>query len=315
MDKRRVVRIADDGSKKTYESVLEAVNDVNGRRANLRRAIRNGSKHRGYYWMDAKHIKKIPNVLLLDIETAPMVLYAWSLFKPVFSHENIAHDWFILSWAAKWLHHSNVMGDVVTPEEAVERDDKRICESLFKMLDQADIIIAHNGKRFDLRKIQSRFLIHGIKRPSPYQVIDTLMESRKNFAHSSHRLDYLGKMLVQDEKHSTDFKLWIKCCGGDKESLAYMDKYCRKDVLLLEEVYMEIRGWIKSHPNLSMYVEADVPVCPTCLSEDLQENGEYVTMASAFTAFRCNNCGSYGRLRKSNLTPKERERTILSVAR
>ena len=261
------------------------------------------------------HIKTLPKVLLLDIETAPILLYSWGLFKPHLTHDNIVRDWFMLSWAAKWLHRPDVFSDVVTTSEAMLGNDKRICESVFKLMEEAEVIIAHNGKRFDIRKIQARFLIHGIPRPSPFQVIDTLLESRKNFAHSSHRLDYLGQILVRREKLETDYKLWKKCLQGCQESLNYMDEYCRNDIFLLEDVYMEIRGWIKSHPNMNLYVETDVPVCPTCASDKLDYCGEYVTMAGAFRSFRCGTCGSIGRERKSSLTPKDRDRLRLSVAR
>ena len=261
------------------------------------------------------HITKLPNVLVLDIETAPMTVYSWTLFKPKLSHDNIVEDWCILSWAAKWLHRPETISDVVTPKEAVNRDDKRICKSVFQLMEQADVIIAHNGKRFDIRKIQARFLIHGISQPSPYQVIDTLIESRKSFAHSSHRLDYLGQILVRKEKLDTDYSLWKRCLQGDDQALAYMDEYCRHDILLLEEVYMQIRGWIKSHPNMALYVETDVPICPTCASDKIEYCGEYVTMAGAFNSFRCENCGSIGRMRKSNLGIKDREKLRISTAR
>lgn len=264
---------------------------------------------------ESQHVKRLPDVLLLDIETAPIIVSSWTLYKPMLSHENIIEDWFIISWAAKWLYGSEIYNDVVTPKESVNRDDKRICLSIFKLMEKADIIIGHNAIKFDIRKINSRFLINGIDKPSPYQVIDTLLHSRTNFAHSSHRLDYLGRLLVNKEKIKTDHDLWLKCKKGDQESLDYMDKYCQQDVLLLEEVYIEIRGWIKSHPNLALYSEVDQPVCPNCLSERLEFCGEYVTPASVFDSLRCSNCGAISRMRKSKLTPTDKDRLRISVAR
>lgn len=261
------------------------------------------------------HVKRLPDVLLLDIETAPMIVSSWTLFKPRLSYENILEDWFIISWAAKWLNGSEMYNDVVTPRESVNLDDKRICQSIFGLMEKADIIIAHNAIKFDIRKINSRFLFHGISKPSPYQVIDTLQHSRSNFAHSSHRLDYLGRLLVNKEKLSTDYGLWLKCKAGDPEALKKMDKYCQQDVLLLEEVYMEIRGWIKSHPNLALYSEVEEPVCPNCLSNKLYFCGEYVTPANVFDSLRCSNCGAISRMRKSKLTPTDRDRLRISTVR
>lgn len=312
---KAVVSVDDTGNRITYPSIHDAAKKIDGEPTHICRAIRKNIYHKGLRWRYVDNGKKIPAVLLLDIETCPMLLYAWTLFKPRVSYENIVQDWCILSWAAKWLHRPEVFSDVISPKEVATRNDKRICESLFKMMEQAEIIIAHNGKRFDIRKINSRFLIHSIRQPSPYQVIDTLTESRRNFAHSSHRLDYIGQIICRKEKLYTDFKLWVKCVNGDQEALNYMDTYCRQDILLLEDVYMQMRGWIKSHPNLNLYGETTEPHCHICLSEDITNCGEYFTSASVFDSVRCNKCGAIGRMRKSKLTPRQRERLILPTPR
>ena len=260
--------------------------------------------------------KKIPKVLLLDIETAPMKVLSWTLFKPYLSHDNIIKPGFILSWAAKWLFSAEMMSDIVTPKEAVRGDDKRICESIWQLMDDADVILAHNAKNFDIKWLNAEFFIHKMKPPMPYQVIDTLYESRKYFRLPAHRLDYLGKIVARKEKLETSFDLWIKCMAGEKESLDYMLKYNKEDVVLLEEVYVEQRGWIKSHPNLSLYIDADKPVCPNCGSSDLLwEDKYYVTMVSKFAAFRCKNCGAISRCRTTALSKEQRKNLLVSTAR
>ena len=48
--------------------------------------------------------KRFPKVLLLDIETSPLEVYAWEIGSRVsLGHYQIKHEWFILSWAGKWL--------------------------------------------------------------------------------------------------------------------------------------------------------------------------------------------------------------------
>lgn len=260
--------------------------------------------------------KTIPRVLLLDIETAPMKVFSWTLWKPYLSHDNIIAPGFILSWAAKWLFSAEMMSDIVTPKEAVKGDDKRICESIWKLMDDANIIIAHNAKKFDIPWLNAEFFLHGMNPPMPYQVIDTLLESRKHFRLPSHRLDYLGKITVRKEKLATDFGLWIKCMAGDKESLDYMLKYNKEDVLLLESVYVEQRAWVNSHPNMSLYFDADGPVCPNCGSVNLLwENKYYVTMVSKFAAYRCKDCGAICRCRTTALSKKQRKNLLVSTAR
>jgi transposase-like protein len=262
-----------------------------------------------------EHVKKIPNVLVLDVEITPMEVYVWGLYKQRISHKSVIADWSLLSWAGKLLFHNEVYSDCLTPKEAVRRDDKRICESLFKLVNEADVIIAHNGIKYDIRAINARFILNGIAKPKPYQIIDTLMASRRMFKFSSHTLDYIGKLTLNKQKLETEYELWLRCLKGDQESLDYMMKYNIEDVLLLEEVYNEIRAWIPSHPNLSLYAETDKECCPVCLSTEYEQNGHYTTQAGEFDSYTCSSCGSMFRKRNSNLKMIQRKKTFIPNAR
>jgi hypothetical protein len=120
-------------------------------------------------------------VLLLDIETAPIRAFVWGLWKENVGINQIANEWFMLTWSAKWLFEDTILSDRLTGKEAVKEDDKRIIKSLWKALDEADIVIAHNGDQFDIPKSNTRFLIHGMNPPSSYQTIDTLKTLQKEF--------------------------------------------------------------------------------------------------------------------------------------
>jgi len=256
----------------------------------------------------------LPKVLLFDIETLPTWTRVWHLGKQRLHHKQIIKDWCVLSWAAKWLMSDEYLSDLLTPKEALIHDDERVCKSIWKLIDEADIIIAHNGKRFDVRKLNSRFMIHGMVPPSPYQVVDTLLHSQQLAAHSSHRLDWLGQLIRNEGKLDTDYELWIKCDEGDQESLNYMLKYNKEDVGLLEEIYLWIRPWMKSHPNIGLYMDLKEPVCSNCGSNNLHSLGYYYTSAGKYEAVRC-ECGAIGRQRSSVLSVKESKNLIRSIAR
>ena len=81
-----------------------------------------------------------------------------------------------MSWSAKWLYDDKILSDVLTPKEAKERNDKRIIKSVWKLLNEADIVIAHNGDKFDLKKLKARFLSNGFVPPMPYKTVDTLKD-------------------------------------------------------------------------------------------------------------------------------------------
>lgn len=254
---------------------------------------------------------KMPKILLFDIETLPMHVTSWTLFKPMLNHNNILKDWCIVSWAGKWLFDADVFGDVLTSKEAVKRDDKRICTSLHEIFNKADVIIAHNLKKFDRKKTNTRFKLNGLNPPSSYHLIDTLEVARKEFAMSSNRLDYLGQIMCNDEKIGTNWALWQRCDAGEEAALEEMMKYNLQDVTLLEEVYLELRPWIKSHPNLSLFNDVEVEQCTVCLNTELDWGHDYYTMAGRFAGYRCPKCNNFGRSRYGNIT-KEKRRAVLS---
>ena len=89
-------------------------------------------------------VPKKAKILLLDIETAPMEVYVWGLYKQRIPHTNIIKEWNIICFSAKWLNDSKYIGDCQTPHEAKRRYDKRILQKVWALLDEADIVVGHN---------------------------------------------------------------------------------------------------------------------------------------------------------------------------
>ncbi len=248
-------------------------------------------------------------ILLLDIETAPMEVYAWSLSgNDYIAPHKIIKDWFVLSWSAKFLFSNQIFSDSVTPQEAIARDDSRMVMGIYQLLNDCQIVITHNGNKFDLPKINSRLLVHGFPPPTHYQTIDTLSVARKYFNFSSNKLDYLNKILGLNLKDDMGFDDWVACVHGDKEALSKMEKYNRKDVLNLEDLYVVLRPWIQNHPNIGIYIDTDTHTCRNCGSSDLDWGGTYETNIAQYRAFRC-SCGAIGR-DKINLLSKEKKQVL-----
>ena len=244
---------------------------------------------------------KLPKILIFDIETAPMKAYVWRVWKENISIDQTISDWFVICWSAKWLYSADMMSGCVTPEEAVSEDDSRIVKDLWKLFDEADMVVAHNGRKFDVPKMNSRFLVNGLNPPKPYYIIDTLQVAQKQFGFASNKLDALAVYFGYPRKLDTDFTLWSKCLEGDKESLDYMLEYNKQDVVLLEEVYLKLRPWIKNHPNVGNYLNMETNVCSTCGSDNVSliEDKWYYTSVNKYHLYRCNCCGAISRGRKS----------------
>lgn len=263
--------------------------------------------------------EELPLVLLLDIETSPLRVFTWGIHKQWLTHTNIISDWFVISWSAKWLFKNGTMSDVLTPDEAVKGDDERIIKTIWSLMDDADIVIAHNGDRFDIKRLNTRFIMHGMQPPAPYQTIDTLKVLRRDktgFSFASNRLDFIGQLVRNKGKLETGgFDLWKRCLNGEADALAYMEKYNREDVALLEEVYLWLRPWIKGHPNIGLYMNTTDPVCTHCGSDNISWEDAYYTPAGKFSVFRCNGCGALGRCKTTALSKQKRDKLTRSLAR
>lgn len=251
-------------------------------------------------------------ILVFDIETAPLKSYTWRLWKANLLGLQQS-EWFMLTWSAKWLFEDNVFADKLTPKEVLKEDDSRISKTIWNLFDEADIVIAHNAKKFDNKRLNTCFIRNKLPQPMPYQTIDTLVHARKHLAFSSNKLNDIAKLFGIGQKIETKFELWERCMKGEQAALDEMERYNIQDVKLLEEVYLILRPFIKPHPNMGLFIAENVHSCPSCGSTSLTWGGTYATYANLFDAFRCNDCGSTGRSRKTKLDTESRRFLTLST--
>lgn len=253
-------------------------------------------------------VNKRPRILLFDLETAPLKGYFWRIWKENISFDAILADWFLLGYSCKWLGEDKVYSNILTPDEISLEYDFRLINELWELLDEADIVIGHNSKRFDTPRIKTRFLVYNLPPTSYYQQIDTLEIAKKEFSFTSNKLDSLAKFLGLGEKLHHDIELWMNVMNGSKEDIMRMRKYNEQDVMLLEKIYLKLRPFIKSHPNYSLYTDNIAEICPTCGSNHLEKDGHYYTQSGKYETFRCLDCGAISRKRKTILS---KEKNIL----
>jgi hypothetical protein len=252
-----------------------------------------------------------PKILHIDIETAPIKAFVWGLWKNNVSLNQIETDWYVLTWVAKW-HRAEHLEEDALPfhEETYKKDpqnDKALLETLWPLLDEADIVVAHNGDKFDLPKLNARFIYHGIAPPSPYKTVDTLKVAKYTFRFTSNKLQYLANFLGFGGKEQTGGQqLWTDCIEGIQEAWDTMVTYNRKDVQLLEDVYTVMRPWIRNHPNFGVYSDENYSMCTVCGSPEIDnltesEDKYAYTNLGKFELYKCTDCGKYIRGRSSVL--------------
>jgi len=256
---------------------------------------------------------KGPKVLIFDIETAPLLGYVWGLWENNVSLNQLYSDWYILSWSAKWLNDppDKVMYMDQRNAKNIE-NDSRILKDIWKLLDQADVVITQNGKSFDQKRLNARFVLNGFKPPSSYKHIDTKLIASKHFGFTSNKLEYMtDKLCTQYKKLKHEkfygFELWKECLAGNEEAWNEMEKYNKYDVLSLEELYTKLIPW-DSTINFNLYDDGDGNECK-CGSKDFAKNGFYYTNVGKFQRFKCKGCGAETRDRK-NLFSKEKTKSL-----
>lgn len=263
-------------------------------------------------------VKEGAKILQMDIETAPSRVYVWGRFQQNVGQNQVISEHFILTWAAKWLGKDKIMWDALdqypdyNPLTAYE-DDYKVVKSLWDLLDEADIVVAHNAA-FDTKVMNARFAYHGLPEPSPYKIVCTLKIAKAKFRFPSNKLDSLGEYLGVGRKVDTGgFELWAGCYAGDKESFKKMTTYNIQDVNLLEDVYLKLRAWDQRHPNVSAYYSDDKERCVVCGSDDLFSQPDTVAASgmSMFEVVTCNGCGKHSR-KRVNLKSKEKMKNTLT---
>lgn len=267
---------------------------------------------RGFGGLIKEH--KGAKILFFDIETSPVLGNVWSLWQQNVGLNQIAQDWYVLSWAAKWQHEDEVMYQDKRDSWDSE-DDSELLEGIWKLLDEADIVVGQNSKRFDEKKLNARFIMNGMKPPSSYRSIDTLEIAKRHFGFTSNKLEYMSDKLCKRYKklkHGkfAGFELWKECLRGNPEAWDEMEEYNIHDVLALEELYDVMKPWYKAHPNLSLYVN-DLSTACICGSDNWEHSGYHYTNLSKFDRFICTDCGATKRGRV-NLLTKEKRATILA---
>lgn len=245
-----------------------------------------------------KETSSAPVIVTLDIETAPLQSFHWGLTDQNIGLEQVQDEWAILSFSWKRLGNPRVGFKHTGGRGAAHvRDDKALLVELHRVLDEADIVVAQNGKEFDLKKINARMAMHGMRPYSPVRIIDTCLAARRFFGFTSNRLAWLSKHLTAAKKSAhkkfPGFELWLECLKDNPKAWVEMRKYNALDVVATEQLYLRLRPWIEGHPNVATYVEGTKPACPKCGSTNLLSNGLRTNQFGQYRRLQCQSCGGW----------------------
>lgn len=166
--------------------------------------------------MTQKDFRRDAKVLLYDLEVAPRLGYYYGTYE-VTPIEEVRPP-ILLSVAWKWLGDKKANCLTLYDRAAIDPyNDKLLVNELWNLLDEANIVVAHNGKRFDDKMSNYFFIKHDMDPPSPYKEFDTLQTAKKYFKFDCNKLDYLGKMLAGQGKTEVTYgDCWKDLLEGNK---------------------------------------------------------------------------------------------------
>jgi DNA polymerase elongation subunit (family B) len=237
-------------------------------------------------------------ILVLDIETSPLRVTTWGLHDQYIGRESVVKDWTILAWSAKWLGEPASKLIYMDQRHEKSETDKNILGPLWALLDEADIVITHNGKAFDSKKINSRFMLSGMKPPSPYLHLDTFSIARSVGSFTSNSLEYLTAKFCKKykkvgHKKFPGMSLWDECLKGNIKAWDEMKRYNIHDTLSTEELYLALRGWTPASMPHAHMVKDPSTACTVCGSKHLIRRGSSITRAGERQRFTCRDCGKW----------------------
>lgn len=255
--------------------------------------------------------KKGPRILFYDIETAPLKAHLWSMWQQGVGLNQIESDWFMLSFCCKWADSDDVFYFDQRDAKNIE-DDYELVLKLWHFLNEADIVVGQNSKRFDTKKANARFILNGLPKPSVYRQIDTLEIAKRQFGFTSNRLEYMTDKLCTTYKKSKHKKfhgheLWSECLKGNIEAWEEMEAYNRLDVLSLHELYDILSSWDNTLPNFDVYVDEVLDM------DEWEENGFHYTNLGKFKKYRNKTTGVQRRSRVNLLTKEKRENLLANI--
>lgn len=241
--------------------------------------------------------KREPRVLIYDIETSLQAVAVFGLaHNDWIQPENIITERHVISVCWKWfgekkVHSVSLLDDPKRFARDIH-DDEYVLRTFHEVMKEADVLIHHNGDSFDSKYLATRMLKHGLDPLPPVTTIDTYKVAKAKFMFNSNKLDYIGRFLGLGGKASTPKGLWLKVLAGCKKSIQIMVGYNKRDVVLLEDVFLKLRPYIPNHISRELFGNEG---CPRCGCKKVQSRGYSYAITRVYRRFQCMGCRGWFR--------------------
>ena len=230
--------------------------------------------------------------LYFDIETSPNIGYFWKTgYRERIGPEAIVEERKVICICWKIEGQDKVHS--VTWDK--KQNDYKAIKKFIEVANKADVLIGHNGDRFDIPWIRTRALYHRLEWPPKPVTTDTLKRARGNFRFNSNKLDYIAKYLGVGGKLETGgFDLWKNVISGNEEALQRMVDYCKRDVVILEKVHQALINYVPVTSHAGAFTGGKIWTCPRCASTSVFQFNKRSTATGIIKyQMKCKKCYGY----------------------
>ena len=144
------------------------------------------------------------------------------------------------------------------------------------------------------------FIKNGLNGIPPNKSIDTKKVASRYFRFANNKLDNLGEELgVGRKTKETHSNLWEDCyLNQDMKAWKKMNRYCAQDVRVTTNIYLKMRPFMHSHPNLTRITD-EWDSCPKCSSFSYRVKAYRTTNVSKYRQYQCLDCHGFFTDRKA----------------
>lgn len=240
-----------------------------------------------------------PKILTLDIESSPHKVWSFQIFKTVIYPESIIDPSRTICWSAKWLDRPTVMF-----MSEYHHGYLPMLERIRNLIDEADVVSAYNGDRFDLPRLRQQFTLNRVPQPSPVIQVDLLKVIKRVEQWPSYKLSYITQQLgMQTKLDAGGLILWRECMGDfgeerQRKAWTKMRRYSKRDTPVLEGLFTKYRSDINNLPSLALFnddLPGDHVGCPSplCGSANVTRQGYRRTKTRRYPRYQCQDCGKW----------------------
>lgn len=136
----------------------------------------------------------------------------------------------------------------INPDWETKRsNDRELVKQLNQLVRDHDVIVAHNGSRFDIPFLRTRSLRWRLAPVKDVKLVDPLQIAWRKFRLRSNSLgavaDHLG---IEDRKTPLDLSVWASAMlDGDKRSMNKIVAHCEADIKVLSAVLPHVKQFVK----------------------------------------------------------------------